>query len=773
MDLAQIGFGVDTSDLAAATTELQKLVPASKAAESAAENVSAALNKVNKAATGATTATGGTTKVMQAAAGATTATTNATKSAAAANDNLSKSHAGLSTQAMAAQHSIRSMVEQLAMGVPPSQVLTTQLNHLAFAATGPGGLKQAFSEAFASLTKLFSGVALFAAGGVAIVASLGAIAAAAIKSALALDDVRTATDLTLKQASGLQSMAAIKGIGKEEFAAGIQAFAKFADEAQHNMGSLNGLMIASGKSAKDMVGYYANVADIVSQTNSNVQKRNILEAAGLPTTAQWLKLMNQGGDAIRNAAQGTDNFNEQANEKLIANARKFDEMWNSAITNFKNNFINATVGMTGAMETFYDKVAKKAASFGSSSFWKRFLPSNHAEIAKAMGIEQISDSFKERFGSFQQPANAAQLATGLQKRSGAANGDQQTQAQLLAANQLSQQRISILGDMATVEQQAKQKQLELTAAGLQGVGVSRDMAAAILNNTRAMAEMSRVQQQATAGVYDANAARKAAADTLQSWIDKGLIDKNNVEQMAAGQQALANQLRQTSDAAAIAGAKFQSLKQIELDGSNFAKLLDTSVSGALNSLVSPIQDVMNGVTSLSAGFKNAGVVILKAIQEMIIKMLVLAPIAKGLQSIFGGFGGIGSLFGLPSVTKNAAGGVYNSPSLSAYSGQIISQPTMFRFATGAGLMGEAGPEGILPLKRGPSGALGVQMFGQQASNDNRSSGDQYTFAPVYQVNEGVTKGDLAKVQKRVDEDQRNFTSRVAQANRQLNKRNYR
>lgn len=560
MDIAQLGMAVDTSDLAAATTDLQKLVPASKAAESAADNVSVALNKVNKAATGATAATGGTTKVMQAATGATNATTNATKSAAAANDNLAKSHAGLSTQAMAAQHSIRSMVEQLAMGVPPSQVLTTQLNHLAFAATGPGGLKQAFSEAFASLTKLFSGAALFAAGGVAIAASLGAIAAAAIKSALALDDVRTATDLTLRQASGLQSATTIKGISKDDFAAGISGFAQSVSEAQHNMGSLNGLMIASGKSAKDLTGYLANVADIVAQTNSNVQKRNILEAAGLPTTAQWVRYMSQGGQAVRDAAAGMDNFNEQANEKLIANARKFDDMWKSAITNFKNNFVNAIVGMTAAMESFYDKVANKAASFGNSSFWKLFLPSNHAEIAKAMGIEQISDSFKERFGSFQQPANAAQLAAGLQSRSGAANGDQQTQAQLLAANQLAQQRVSILGDMATVQDQVKQKQLELTAAGLQGVGVSKDMAGAILNNTRAMAEMSRVQQQATAGIFDMSAARKAAADTLQSWIDKGLIDKNNVEQMAAGQQALANQLKQTSDAAAIAGAKFQSLR---------------------------------------------------------------------------------------------------------------------------------------------------------------------------------------------------------------------
>ena len=39
---------------------------------------------------------------------------------------------------------------------------------------------------------------------------------------------------------------------------------------------------------------------------------------------------------------------------------------------------------------------------------------------------------------------------------------------------------------------------------------------------------------------------------------------------------------------------------------------------------------------------------------------------------------------------NAKGGVYASPSLSAFSGQIVSNPTLFAFARGAGLMGEAG-----------------------------------------------------------------------------------
>ncbi|MDN6088193.1 MAG: phage tail tape measure protein [Enterobacterales bacterium] len=82
----------------------------------------------------------------------------------------------------------------------------------------------------------------------------------------------------------------------------------------------------------------------------------------------------------------------------------------------------------------------------------------------------------------------------------------------------------------------------------------------------------------------------------------------------------------------------------------------------------------------------------------------------------GATGGMGMGTGWQNYVPNAKGGVYSSPSLSAFSGQIVDRPTTFAFAKGAGLMGEAGPEAIMPLKRGADGSLGVRMVGanQQA-----------------------------------------------------------
>lgn len=44
-------------------------------------------------------------------------------------------------------------------------------------------------------------------------------------------------------------------------------------------------------------------------------------------------------------------------------------------------------------------------------------------------------------------------------------------------------------------------------------------------------------------------------------------------------------------------------------------------------------------------------------------------------------------------------------------GGIVSGPTTFPMRSGTGLMGEAGPEAIMPLSRGPDGRLGVQTSG--------------------------------------------------------------
>ena len=85
------------------------------------------------------------------------------------------------------------------------------------------------------------------------------------------------------------------------------------------------------------------------------------------------------------------------------------------------------------------------------------------------------------------------------------------------------------------------------------------------------------------------------------------------------------------------------------------------------------------------------------------RMLVRASMLKFL----------GNFSFFDKVLGNANGNVINAGNkITAYArGGIVNKPTLFPMANGAGLMGEAGPEAIMPLKRGRDGKLGVQSSG--------------------------------------------------------------
>ncbi len=120
----------------------------------------------------------------------------------------------------------------------------------------------------------------------------------------------------------------------------------------------------------------------------------------------------------------------------------------------------------------------------------------------------------------------------------------------------------------------------------------------------------------------------------------------------------------------------------------------------------------------------------KSVLASMQKIILNAMIVNSLQSSMGGGGFLGGLFGgsaggsTPSGSYNSAasglqlnakGGAYASASLSAYSNSIVRSPTYFAFAKGAGLMGEAGPEAIMPLTRSADGSLGVRVTGAQTA----------------------------------------------------------
>lgn len=85
---------------------------------------------------------------------------------------------------------------------------------------------------------------------------------------------------------------------------------------------------------------------------------------------------------------------------------------------------------------------------------------------------------------------------------------------------------------------------------------------------------------------------------------------------------------------------------------------------------------------------------------------------RPVQNAVGGFlaNSVNSL--LSGVMPFAQGGAFSQGRVMPFAkGGVVAQPTNFAMRGGTGLMGEAGPEAIMPLARGPDGRLGVQASG--------------------------------------------------------------
>ncbi|EPT7052207.1 phage tail tape measure protein [Cronobacter sakazakii] len=151
------------------------------------------------------------------------------------------------------------------------------------------------------------------------------------------------------------------------------------------------------------------------------------------------------------------------------------------------------------------------------------------------------------------------------------------------------------------------------------------------------------------------------------------------------------------------------------DASNYSQQAASGVQSALSGITNNLVDMLN---DNKASWKDWGVSVLKTIEKVALNMALVNGVSA-IGSLFS-FGASAAGGSTPSgaynsaaagIQLNAKGGVYESADLSKFSSSIVSSPTMFAFAKGAGLMGEAGPEAIMPLTRDATGRLGVKALG--------------------------------------------------------------
>ncbi|EPK8307895.1 TPA: phage tail tape measure protein, partial [Klebsiella pneumoniae] len=158
-------------------------------------------------------------------------------------------------------------------------------------------------------------------------------------------------------------------------------------------------------------------------------------------------------------------------------------------------------------------------------------------------------------------------------------------------------------------------------------------------------------------------------------------------------------------------------------------LFETAHERSSNFLTSMLTRTRSFKENMADLFSSLTQSIIKNLVDMAAQALVTSSVMQTIMgvvgagvSIAGGVSGaadVGAGTAIQNAGNNfnfqipgyAKGGVFDSPSLSAYSNQVYDSPQFFAFAKGAGVFGEAGPEAIMPLTRAGDGSLGVRAVG--------------------------------------------------------------
>ncbi|EIS4750871.1 phage tail tape measure protein [Salmonella enterica] len=180
----------------------------------------------------------------------------------------------------------------------------------------------------------------------------------------------------------------------------------------------------------------------------------------------------------------------------------------------------------------------------------------------------------------------------------------------------------------------------------------------------------------------------------------------------------------------LAGAQNGLANWVDTSSDYYTQVSDL-VGNTLDGLVDNMADALSGNKADWSSWANS---VLNELQKVLLRAIMVNTLkSAGDSGWFGSLGGMfgssvagaasaggatpsGAYTGAASQLKFAKGGVMDSPDLSRFRNGVVNSPTMFAFAKGAGLMGEAGHEAIMPLTRTADGNLGVRMVDDTVSS---------------------------------------------------------
>lgn len=562
--------------------------------------------------------------------------------------------------------------------------------------------------------------------------------------------------LSLKDLQGVEFGGKIAGLTDQQINQGLEKSAQLLNDAQRNANSLSKEFEANGRSIRNSNGQLISqnqlmqiAADLVSRARSPQDAIAIAQMLGF--TKEWVPLLQQGSGAMKALGDEAAKAGAVIDDETIKKATQFDAEWRKSSVIFNSSMKAALVDLlplvnqliTGA-EDFVKGMAAANGAVGSgqqkfndwanaASFSLKFDDGTASITDYERAIEMIQRKGKivpqEMLDNLNQlkseAAAAAKELDGLNRATQAINfpnGVPMPGSRPKAANDIGDP--SIVANRGTDANDAvdraintlrKHTEVQLADAAAMGQGV------AVQAEYRAQAAQTAAVQ-ANQGRITAAQAAEFAKLTKQAGEAALVMEKARVNE----------QIRFGRDTATLTPQDVQIAQQLRgiypdvTDALNSTEAAQLRFNASIRDMSSSFQtsagsallDFQMGLTTGGDALRRFEQQFVRSLLNMANQMLIITPLMQAFKSLVNSLG-IGPLSesilpGLPGsaffgpAKPSANGNAFDGGNIIPFArGGVIDRPTMAPMA----LMGEAGPEAVMPLKRGADGRLGVSAAG--------------------------------------------------------------
>jgi hypothetical protein len=569
------------------------------------------------------------------------------------------------------------------------------------------GLDRKANAAAAGLKTAFG-----ALGATLSIGALASFAKSGIDAADALQDMSNRTGVAVKTLAEYKLAADQSDTSLESLSKGIQKLTLSIGQAEQGSKEQAKALQNLGVTARDPKQAFEQLAESVASSNNPIKTNADLQKVLGKNYAELLPLLQGGAQGLRDSAEASKTFAEQM-ERLAPDAAKFNDQLDLLKTNAAGASATILAELVPALNEVFERIGLVKDLIGAGGLFNTLVntagTSDLGEVMSSIRTEieltqqaidgkkasgRDSSAFEEklkglnaqlqilienRIKAFNAPPDTETMR--LIKADRAASGGGDTGAQIAC--------ISDGGTWANGKCTPKKSGKTIDKASI----VAEDLASAWKEADRELKQYIDDERFIAEGDLD----RSNDINAIQkSWEEAGRaieeamrtpMEKANLELGRLDEMLERGVINWETYSRAVFNT-FDAVEDKSQKTNEFAKELGLTFSSAF-------EDAVVGGKKFSD--------VLKGLAQDMLRIFARKAITEPLANAAGSWAA--------SLFPSANGNVFSSPALSAYSGSVVSSPTVFPFASGIGLMGEAGAEAILPLKRGRDGKLGVSMDG--------------------------------------------------------------